>query len=373
MSDSRHTEIRASVLFLTKYQRQGPSSRYRVLQFLPALEREGFACDIQSLHTDAYLDALYTQGRPAPGYHAARFLRRLFALFAAVRYDAVFIQKELFPYLPPFAERMLASLGGHLIYDLDDAIFLRYERSERALVRWMLGRKVPAVIARSNVVLCGNEFLRDYAAQYTKNAVLFPTVVDPARYGSGANRPAERDTPVIGWIGSPETSPYLHELWRVLVRVASSHRFELLVIGDPGFTLPPIGVQAVPWSEEQEAPLLRRCDIGIMPLPDSLWAKGKCGLKLLQYMAAGLPVVTAPGGSAETIVEHGRSGLIARTDEEWAAHLVSLLDDPARGRSMGEEGRRRVRQRYSLSVWAPVMAEILGRVVRGERVTEVSP
>lgn len=359
------------VLFLTKYPPRGPSSRYRVYQYVSHLEGEGFTCTVRSLHTDAYLESRYRGQGTSPLYYAGRMLGRLRSVTAVDRHSIVFIQKELLPFAPPLPEYLLYRSGARLVCDVDDAIHLRYTESRNPVVRLALSGKIPAVFRRSAAILAGNDFLRDYAARFNKETVLFPTVIDTSRYpprrmeGGGS---MSGDVPVIGWIGSPGTVSYLAERGALLSRLASSTPFTLRVIGAPGFTIPGLDVEAVPWREEREAAEIGRCDIGIMPLPDTAWAKGKCGLKCLQYMAAGLPVVSSPWGSARSIITPGVHGFLARTEADWIKHMTTLLRDASLRERFGRAGRRRVEEAFSLDRWAPRMAEILRRVAAGKSI-----
>lgn len=371
MIPCRAVENQLRVLFLTKYPRQGPSSRYRVYQFIPYLEREGFTCTVQSLHVPGYLESLFDGRRQSVFYHLGRMLKRVAAAASAIRHDVVCIQKELLPYVPPILEYLIYHSGAPVIYDLDDAIFLRYTESRNPIVRLLLGSKIPGVLKRCTVVLAGNEFLKAYAARYSDGAVLFPTVIDTARYhpsprySAGGGMPMREDHPTVGWIGSPGTVRYVTEKGEILRQLAGKVSFTLRVIGAPRFGISGVHVEAVPWREEHEAQELQRCDIGIMPLPDSMWARGKCGLKLLQYMAAGLPVVTSPYGGAADIVTHGVHGFIARTDDEWVEHILALLGDPELCIRLGRAGRRRVEDDFSLERWAPRLAGIIRRAAAG--------
>lgn len=363
------------VLFLTKYGRSGPSSRYRVLQYLPSLEARGIGCTVQSLHTDDYLETVYAGCRKSPWYWIVRLLARAQAVARGSHYDAVFVQKELAPYLPPVLELLLSAMRVKVIYDLDDAIWLRYRESPNQIVRTALGRKIPFALRRSAVVLAGNAHLAKYALRFNRSTVLFPTVVDTARYPARDGAPGGAGTagdrmPVVGWIGSPETVRFLTERSDVLRAVAREVPFELHVIGAAGVVVPGLDVRCVPWSEETEASELAQCDIGIMPLPASAWAKGKCGLKLLQYLASGMPVISSPDGGADLIVEHGVTGYVARSDEEWRVHLVSLLDNPELRKLMGREGRGRVERSFSLATWAPRMADVILDAIRDVRSKE---
>jgi hypothetical protein len=355
------------LLILTKYDRSGPSSRYRILQFIPYLESHGFRCTVQSLHTPDYLAAVYSGRARSPLYYVGRLLARAQAVARASHYSAVFVQKEIAPYVPPWFELVLSATGAKVVYDIDDAIYLRYSDSKHAAVRVILGGKIPAALRRSTAVLAGNPFLHEYASRYNRQTVLFPTVVDPTRYTTGESH---GDIPVVGWIGSPETVRYLDERANMLRDVARAAPHRVRVIGAPASAIRGLNVESVPWSEDTEARELSRCDIGIMPLPEGAWAQGKCGLKLLQYMACGLPVVSSPEGGAGGIVEHGVNGYIARSDEEWRTYLAALITNPELRRIMGREGRKRIEGHFSLETWAPRMAEILAQCIRGERVED---
>ena len=353
------------LLILTKYDRSGPSSRYRILQFVPYLESHGFRCAVQSLHAPDYLETIYSGRTRSPLYYLGRLLARAQAVARASHYSAVFVQKEIAPYLPPWFELMLSAMRAKVVYDIDDAIYLPYSGSKHPAVRCLLGSKIPTALRRSTAVLAGNPYLLEYASRYNRQAVYFPTVVDPARYAASWH---DGSIPVVGWIGSPGTVRFLEERADVLRGVARASPFELRVIGVPALAIPGLDVKSVPWSEETEARELSRCDIGIMPLPGDDWARGKCGLKLLQYMACGLAVVSSPAGGAGGIVKHGVNGYIARSDEEWRLFLAALVDNPELRRLMGREGRRHVEDHFSLEAWAPRMAEILMKCIRGERV-----
>ncbi len=356
------------VLFFTKYPRRGPSSRYRVYQFLPYLKREGISFSVNELHTDRYLDYMFS-GRKMPFYYYLfRLLRRFFYILSSVRYHVIFIQKELFPYVPPIFEVFLRLLRRRLVYDIDDAVFLYYTRSKNPIVRLFLSSKIGMCLKLSHCVLAGNGYLRDYASRFNSNVRLFPTVVDTLRYDTALSKwSRDRSTnntkgPVIGWIGSNETLPYLVEIEPALRKLANKYKFKLLVIGTRDLKMEGVEVETVEWSESREIEELLRCDIGIMPLPSDEWAEGKCGLKLLQYMACSLPVVSSPSGGGLEIVEHGRNGFIARDQGEWVKYLSTLIDNEELRVRFGREGRRRVHDFFSLSHWAPVMKEVLLRV-----------
>lgn len=348
------------ILLLSRYSRKGASSRLRLLQYLPFLETEGFQITVSSLFGDQYLDQLYRQGKRAPLLMIMLYLRRLFVLFSASRYDLIWIEKEIFPYMPALAERMLHCLGKRYVVDFDDAIFHNYDLSGNPILRYVLGRKIDVVMRYANCVVVGNDYLASRANMSGAVRIeLVPTVVDSMRYGQIASSMAAR--PVIGWIGSPSTQRYVCDIQQALTSLCQKHNARLLLVGasaDIATEFPGLDVEVVPWSEASEAELIAQMDIGIMPLPDGLWEKGKCGYKLIQYMACGIPVIASPVGVNVDIVGASQCGLLAANAAEWEAALAKLLESPAQRLQLGRAGRQAVENWYSLSVQAPVLASI---------------
>jgi glycosyltransferase involved in cell wall biosynthesis len=347
------------MLCLTKYGSRGPSSRYRVYQFLPFLEAAGIRTDVQTLHDDTYLDVRFRGGKPGAGYLAGRLARRAVALGNARRYELVFIQKEIFPYLPGLAEAILAAAGGRLVVDLDDAVFLYYQAARSSWVRFFLAKKFPRLLRRSRLVLAGNRYLQAYAEKYAPRVVHFPTVVDTDRFKPGPAPGSGGHSPVIGWIGSPETAGYLETVVPALEQLAGRRRFCLSLVGADAVKLAGVPVKAKPWRLAEEADDLRTFDIGIMPLADAEWSQGKCALKLLQYMSTGLASVSTPTGASGDITDGGRCGFLAGGTAEWVDRLELLLDDPTLRGRLGRDGRERVEGHYSLKRQAPLLVEHL--------------
>lgn len=342
------------VLALTKYPRRGPSSRYRVLQFVPGLAVRGIGVDVEPLHDDRWLEARFAGRHPGRGYLLARLAHRVAALARARRYDVVLVQKEILPGVPDAAEALLARLGVPTILDVDDAIFLFYRG------RRLLEGKIERVARRASRVLAGNAWLAAHLRTYNPRTEVFPTVVDTDRFRPPA-RPPARDVPVIGWIGSPETVGYLADIAPVLADLARRRRFRMRVVG-ARIAVEGVDVEALPWSEAGEADALRGMDVGVMPLPDTEWARGKCGLKLLQYMATGLATVSSPRGAAPEILggADGRGvGLLADSPGAWHDALARLLDDAALRHEMGERARARVESAYGLRGAVGRLAQIL--------------
>ncbi len=352
------------VLLLSKYPRMGASSRLRSLQYLPALADEGIEVTVSSLFDENYLRELYEKGRKSKVRSLMLYLKRLFLLLTAFRYNVLWIEYEVFPYLPAFAEQLLRLLGKPYVVDYDDAVFHNYDRSGNGLIRVFLGKKIDAVMRNSACVVAGNEYLAARARKAGARRIeLIPTVVDRERYQNA--KTDQTKTPIIGWIGSPSTQRYVVDIRDALRKVCDETGASLLLVGATESVreqLPGIPVDVVRWTEESEAALVAQMDVGIMPLEDGPWEKGKCGYKLIQYMACGVPVVASPVGVNVEIVNENYCGQLAESVGEWAEALTGILSSRPRQSELGMAGRRAVEHKYSLQVQAPVLAGILRSV-----------
>jgi glycosyltransferase involved in cell wall biosynthesis len=288
--------------------------------------------------------------------------RRIGALGAVKKYDVIVIEYEVLPYFPPVFEAMLKKLGIPVIVNYDDAIFYRYSLHPNPIVKSILGGKIDSVMRKADLVIAGNSYIADYAAKAgARHVENLPTVVDLVRYPGAPNRQNRVFT--IGWIGSPSTAKYLRQIAPALVQVSADTRAKLCLIGSGPIELPGIPVEVRPWSEDTEVADLESCDAGIMPLYDGLWEKGKCGLKLIQYMACGLPVVVSAVGMNNELVEEGVNGFLVRDNAGWIKALSALRDDKALRERMGRSGRKKVEAGYSLQIAAPKLEALIRQVV----------
>jgi glycosyltransferase involved in cell wall biosynthesis len=349
------------ILAATRYGPKAASSRLRFFQYIAPLREQGIDLIPRPLFSDDYLDALYRGSRVARLWHGTMaYLRRL-ATFARIgQADVVWLEKELFPYLPGLPDRILACLGVPVVVDIDDAIFHSYDHSPHWLVRTTLSRKMAGIMRRAAAVMAGNEYLADYARRSGARMVeVVPTVLDVGRYRPRTHGDVAGPITVV-WIGTPITSkflPLIHEPMRRLI--AAGVPVRLHAIGaDPAHVPADLG-QVAPWSEDTEAAEVAKGDIGVMPLPDEPWERGKCGYKLIQYMACGLPVVASPVGVNATLVRPGVNGLLARDEEGWVESLRLLAGNAAMRSAMGAAGRRLVESAYSIPSQAGRIAAIL--------------
>ena len=363
------------VLALTRYARQGASSRLRTFQFLPFLETEGFSFDVKPLFGGDYLETLYGQGERSGAQVGRAYLRRMRTLCSLRRYDLLWIEKELFPYLPAWAEKAVGALGVPYVVDYDDAIFHRYDLSNQPLVRHLLGRKIDAVMRGASMVFAGNPYLAERAGTAGARRVeLLPTVVDLNRYSRPdrlAVRP-EGSNLTIGWIGSPTTAKYLQGIAGALRDLQKRHNVRVLLIGAGDVALNGVATEVRPWSEEREIADLHDMDIGVMPLVDTPWERGKCGYKLIQYMACGTPVVASPVGVNIDIVTPGLNGYLAETEADWVETLEALILDGGRRGEMGRAGRQLVEKGYSLQAVVPRLSQLLHAAASAPQCGDVS-
>ena len=355
------------MLVLSPIPEEGAGCRFRIAQFIPYLEAHGFEVTLSALFTPEFFRLVYRPGnylRKAVSF-ASLSLKRLDTLRDASRFDLVFIYREVFPIGPALVERLLTLRGRPpVVFDFDDAIFLpSVSDANRLIGALKRPGKVATIIGRSRHVIAGNEYLAEYARRFNPAVTMIPTSVDTTRYAPGPARIPGRE-PVVGWIGSPTTAAYIKALLPVLQRVHARHPFTLRIsgAGEP-LALAGVEVDNVPWSLAAEVQLFNGCDIGVYPLADDEWSKGKCGFKAIEFMSCGVPVVAAAVGVNREIIQDGVNGFLASTEQEWLEKLGRLLADPELRRRFGESGRRIVEERYSLQKHEPVLAATLRGVV----------
>ncbi|UCH47838.1 MAG: glycosyltransferase family 4 protein [Betaproteobacteria bacterium] len=348
------------VLLLTKYGRLGASSRLRTYQYVPHLEERGIQVLAAPLLRDEYVDRLY-RGSVSIIQVLRYYLSRLSLLRRANKFDVLWVEKELFPWLPFPIERALYPRRIPIVVDYDDAIFHRYDHHRSFWIRALLGKKIDSVMRRANLVVAGNQYLKDRAQRARAMRVeTLPTVVSVAKYVPVAVRPKGHVT--IGWIGSPLTCKYLLLISRAINEIVATRNVRVVAVGADAEYLRELPIETRRWSEQTEVSEIQDFDIGIMPLPDEPFERGKCGYKLIQYMACGKPVVASPVGENTVIVRDGVDGFLPRSVAAWTADLIKLCDEPLLRERFGAAGRARVEEEYSLEVMTPRLESLLRSV-----------
>lgn len=355
------------VLALTKYCRLGASSRMRTLQYLPWFQEAGLDVTVQALLGDNQLQARY--GRGKYGYWALldAYAQRVKALLGRHSFDVLWIEKEALQWWPLWAERALLR-GVPYVLDYDDAVFHSYDMHTNALVRHVFGRRLDGLMAGARLVVAGNEYLAQRARSAGAPWVeVVPTAVDLERYPApGAAKSSASDgLPRVVWIGSPSTVKYLQLIAATLQTLAQRRSFVLRVIGGGAVDIPGLQTEVVDWSEATEVKALQSADVGVMPLEDTPWERGKCGYKLIQYMACGLPVIGSAVSANNDIVVHGQTGMLARSADNWLESLEALLADAALRQQMGQAGRVRAEGLYCIQQTGPRLAGLLKKTIQG--------
>jgi glycosyltransferase involved in cell wall biosynthesis len=342
------------VLALTRYGRLGASSRMRTYQYVPIWQAMGIDVQVAPLLGDDYIKRLYA--KQATDWFAVinDYLRQAIKVFNSRKFDLLWIEKELFPNLPAWFEQALSMLNIRYVVDYDDAIFHNYDLS-RHPVKKLLRDKIDKIMRNSVLVICGNAYLAERAhSAGSRRVEIVPTVVDLDRYTVVTSK--KHSMLVVGWIGSPTTVKYLDVVLPALKIVATEFPLQLRVTGAQ-FVTPGLNVDCRSWAEEAEINEIQDFDIGIMPLTETPWERGKCGYKLIQYMACGKPVVASPVGVNSEIVGHGINGYLASTVEEWVQAFRVLNFDIQKRLDMGAKGRRLVEEKYCLQITAPLLAQ----------------
>lgn len=253
-----------------------------------------------------------------------------------------------------------------MVFDFDDAIWIHaVSEANRRFAFLKNVSKIPRIVGMAHTVIAGNDYLATWARAYSQNVHVIPTCVDTDRFSPPPARPAAGPV-TIGWSGSPSTFSHLRPILPALERVKARYqdRVRIRVMGDPAFNHAPLALRGEAWNAEAELALLREMEIGLMPLPDDEWTRGKCGLKGLVSMSMGAATVMSPVGVNTEIVQHEVNGLLARTEDEWVELLSRLIDDAPLRRRIGAAGRQTVVERYSVGRWQDPLADLLLQAAR---------
>jgi glycosyltransferase involved in cell wall biosynthesis len=368
------------VLALSPVPYEGAGCRFRIAHYIPYLRTQGIDVTVAPFYDRQFFKLVYDKRRL--GRKGWLFLKQTAARLATVaragRYDAIWIYREAFPIGPPLLEAMLHALRRPLLYDFDDAVFLpNTSEANRYVGALKYVRKIGRIISYCDEVIAGNEYLASYARRFNASVHVIPTSVDTQLFVPRSGRPSSA-VPVVGWIGTPTTAAYLLPLGPMLSALSAATDFTFRVSGAgaslrasasarQALTIPGVRIESPAWSLEREVELFNTCDVGVYPLPDDDWARGKCGFKAIQFMACGVPVVASPVGVNREIIEDGVNGFLADAPAEWHAKLARLLADSDLRRRMGAAARRTIEERYSLDVNAPRVAGVMRRVVERSR------
>jgi len=343
-----------NVLALSLYGPLAASTRYRILQFIPKLKEYNINIDVNYLLNDEYLKSRYLNTKLPIIEILISYINRIRLLIAnQKKYDLLFVYGELFPLFPNWLEDML--INRPYIYDLDDAFYLKYNNLCKGIFNIFLKNKFIKFMKKASLINAGNFYLLKYAIVYNNNAIYFPTVVNTKVYLPLYNKRINKLQFTIGWIGSPSTGKYLEELILPLSIIGKECNVRFIVIGSKCPVIPNICIEEHSWDEKNEIELINSFDVGVMPLHDDEWTRGKCGFKLIQYMSCAIPVVATSVGSNIDVV--GKNcGILVSNSVEWCNALRLLRDDFELRNQMGRAGRNYIENYYSMKKQVPLLA-----------------
>lgn len=340
------------VLFVASHRKdRAPNQRFRFEQYFSYLEKHGFQCELSPLITAAEDKIFYSPGNYAPKTLIAirAFLRRLRDTARRNQYDIIFIPREAFMTGSILFERWFKKSTAKIIFDFDDSIWIDVISENNKALAWLKdASKTSRIIEMADLVFAGNSFLATYARQFNSNVEIVPTTIDTDLYVP--HYQPDKKPVVIGWSGSISTIEHFTHAIPALAEIKKRYGKQVAfkVVGNQNYRNEELEIHGLPWQHTTELDDLRSMDIGIMPLPDNEWAKGKCGLKGLQYMALGIPTIMSPVGVNTTIIQDGVNGFLADSTEAWVNKLAMLIEDSALRVKLGQAGRKTVEERYSV-------------------------
>lgn len=352
------------ILFWVPYPTEGASNRYRVEQYLPHLKKAGIDFVLKPFWSSSAYRILYRNGNHLAKcyYFILGTVFRLFDLAMIFRYDLIFIHRETYPIGGAFFESILSILKKPFIFDFDDAIFLpATSNSNNFIERYKRPDKVARIIKMSKHVIAGNAYLADFARSYNSFVSIIPTPIDTDKYFPIKNN--GKGEVVIGWIGSITTLSFVEMMKGVFVELSKRFSYIKFKIVGGNFSITGLSnIISKPWSLNSELEDLMSFDIGIMPMPDNEWTKGKCGFKATLYMSMGIPCVCSSVGVNKEIIADGVDGFLANSEEEWVDKLSELIKDQKLRNTIGMSARVTVEERYSLIANAPKYLKVIEEV-----------
>lgn len=354
------------ILFIGPHRpNRNPSQRFRMEQYFPYLAAQRFAFDYSWFIDEGDDRIMYSRGNTVGKFFLfmKAIVTRLGDVLKANRYDFIFVQREAFMTGSVFFEKRFSKSKAKLVFDFDDAIWLPDTSSANEKLAWLKRpSKTNDIIAISDLVIAGNPYLANHARAFNKNVVMIPTVVDTSVYKP---MPKNHAAVCIGWTGSSSTLRHFQILIPVLKQLKEHYgnAVRFCAISDKNDKLKEEWIEHIGWEINTEVALLHEFDIGIMPLPDDDWSKGKCGLKVIQYLSLGFPAVASPVGINPQLVLPAKNGYLASTDQEWFDALSKLIESPALRDQYGKSGRLLIEENYSVASQLPRLLSSLRALV----------
>ena len=339
-----------SVLFLASHRlNRSPSQRYRFEQYISFLEQNNFQCTLSYLISEKDDKAFYTEGNTFWKFWILikAVLHRIKDTFKYNKYDIVFVQREAIMVGSSFFEKRIKRSKAKYIFDFDDSIWLMDTSDGNKKYEWLKNpEKTVRNIRYADMVFAGNAYLASYARSCNSHVKIIPTTIDTNFHKP---LPKQNDKLIIGWIGSHTTIKHFEYALEFLTIIKNKYpQVEIRVVGDADYVNEKLNIKGIAWSSATEVEMINSFSIGIMPLPNDEWAKGKCGLKGLSYMACEVPTIMSPVGVNTEIIKNGKNGFLASTTDEWIKALSNLIEDETLRKIIGKEGRETVLEKYAV-------------------------
>lgn len=359
------------ICFYTPYPTESASNRYRVEQFIPYLKGNGFKCDLKPFMDSYYYKLLYKKGHIFKKviYFLYYSLRRLCQLFTVPMYDAVFIHRSIYPFGDAFNEFIIKKIFRKpIIFDFDDAIYVNVKTKSNGWISWLKcnEKRTRHIVMLSDRVIVGNSYLASYVKQYNENVTIIPTVILLSKYAvkNDINRSDKNGCIYIGWIGSPGSTSYLNILKTVMNKITKKYNVKFILIGADKnqFNIDNPNVIIKEWKQATEMDDLESLDIGINPIIDDEFSRGKCGFKVIQYMAKGICAVSSPVGINSDIIDDGINGYLANNEDDWTEKLSILIESKELRDTFGKEGRRLVEKNFCVENTVPKFQAVIESV-----------
>lgn len=356
------------ILFVASHRPgRAPGQRFRFEQYFSYLEQNGYSCTLSHIISEEDDKVLYKKGHYLQKAEIAMrsFMKRLKDARSASQYDIIFIFREAFMTGSTYFEKRFTRSGAKTVFDFDDAIWLLDTSAANKRFEWMKdGGKTGKIISMCDMVFAGNAYLADFASGFNKNVVIIPTTIDTDEYVRMKTDRTD-DAVCIGWSGSITTIKHFEYAVPFLRRIKQKYddKVKIKVVGDASYVNEELGIKGLGWNRHDEIKELSSFDIGIMPLPDDEWAKGKCGLKGLQYMALEVPTIMSPVGVNSEIINDGTNGFLATGEDEWVSKLGRLIESRQLREEIGRAARATVLDKYSVYAQRDNYVKYLGKLL----------
>jgi glycosyltransferase involved in cell wall biosynthesis len=313
------------------------------------LEQHGFQCHLSYIISEEDDTVFYSEGNTFKKLWILikAILHRIKDTFSYNKYDIVFVQREAIMIGSSYFEKRIKRSRAKYIFDFDDSIWLMDTSDGNKKYEWLKNpEKTIRNIRYADMVFAGNTYLANYARSCNTHVKIIPTTIDTDFHKPF---PKKNDNLIIGWIGSHTTIKHFEYALEFLAIIKNKYpHIEIRVVGDEEYVNESLNIKGIAWSSATEVDMINSFSIGIMPLPDDEWAKGKCGLKGLSYMACEVPTIMSPVGVNTEIIQHGKNGFLASTTDEWMACLSQLIENPELRETIGKAGKQTVLEKYSV-------------------------